>query len=70
MNISKIANVGESIGSLKILKNPKNFTTIEEGIAGVMLPPSRVQFPNGKIVDNMLDMFREATGTHVIDIVG
>lgn len=70
MNVSKIANAAESLNHIKILKNPKTFTTFEESISGVLLPPSRVQFPNGKIVDNMLDMFMEATGTHVIDYIG
>ena len=36
---------------------------------GIMVEPCKIQLPNGKIVDNMLDVFRAATGTQVLDVL-
>ena len=35
---------------------------------GMMVEPARIQMPNGKVVDNMLDVFKAATGAQVLDV--
>lgn len=73
MNVSKVVSLGQNLNNsstaIKVIKGANNVLTYEQMANGMMVEPTKIQMPNGKIVDNMLDMFRAATGAKVLDIM-
>ena len=73
MNTSKIVTLGQNLnnssGAIKVIKSPNSVLTYEQMANGMMVEPCKIQMPDGKIFDNMLDIFKAATGTQFLDIM-
>ena len=71
MNVSKVVSLGQNLNNsstaIKVIKGANNVLTYEQMANGLMVEPAKIQMPDGKVVDNMLDMFKAATGVQVVD---
>ena len=70
---SKLIALGQSLNNsttaIKLIKSPNSVLTYEQMANGMMVEPCKIQMPDGKILDNMLDIFKATTGTQVLDIM-